>query len=214
MISKMNPGYLERIHLTNHNPEWRNCRYVTPLQMVITPEIARYKSVREATNPFIRVSEDFVLYQVLEYRYVKIPVHRDVTEEITRSKVIGTPINPFISIAEDFVSFIGRYRNYFIVTTRSVAKQAEQYLCGLMQSEKRNMERMAEVVPDSDEQSFQNFISNSPWSARAILNQVGIDERFTFWRRSRHLSDHRRNFLDKEGGNVGRIGASVVQQAR
>jgi SRSO17 transposase len=98
-----------------------------------------------------------------------------ITQEITRSKVIGQSINPFISIAEDFVSFIGRYSDYFTVSTRSVTTQAEQYLCGLMQSDKRNMERMAEVVPDSDEQSFQNFISNSPWSARAILNQIGID---------------------------------------
>jgi SRSO17 transposase len=98
-----------------------------------------------------------------------------ITPEITISKVIGSPINPFIGIAEYFVSFIGRYRDYFTVSTRSAATTAGQYLCGLMQSDKRNMERMAEVVPDSDEQSLQNFISNSPWDARAILNQVGID---------------------------------------
>ena len=115
----MNQGYSERIHVTNHNSEWRGCIYIPPSQMTIIPEI-------------------------------------------TRSKVIGQSINPFISIAEDFVSFIGRYSDYFTVTTRSVAETAEQYLCGLMQSDKRNMERMAEVVPDSDEQSFQNFISNSP----------------------------------------------------
>jgi len=36
------------------------------------------------------------------------------------------------------------------------------------------MERMVEVVPDSDEHSFQNFISNSPWHAYAILNRIGI----------------------------------------
>jgi len=132
MIPKMNRGYSERIHVTNHNSEWRDCICVVPSQMAITPEITRYK-------------------------------------------VIGQPINPFISIAEDFVSFIGRYSDYFTVSTRSVATTAGQYLCGLMQSDKRNMERMVEAVPDSDEQSLQNFISNSPWDARAILNQVGID---------------------------------------
>ena len=116
-----------------------------------------------------------MLYQGLECRYVTIPVHTDATQEITRSKVVGQPNNPFIGIAEDFVSFIGRYSDYFMVSTRSVVTQAEQYLYGLMQSDKRNMERMAEVVPDSDEQSFQNLISNSPWSARAILNQIGRD---------------------------------------
>ena len=103
------------------------------------------------------------------------PLQMVITQEITRSNVIGLPINPFVGIAEDFVSFIGRYSDYFTVSTRSVATQAEQYLCGLMQSDKRNMERMAEVVPDSDEQSFQNFISNSPWDPRAILNQIGMD---------------------------------------
>ena len=85
MISRMNLGYSERIHVTNHNLEWRNCVYAAPSQMAIT-------------------------------------------QEITRSKAIGQPINPFIGIAEDFVSFTGRYSDYFTVTTRSVATQAEQYL--------------------------------------------------------------------------------------
>jgi len=175
MIFRMNQGYPERIHATNHNSEWINCTYTAPLQMVITQEITRSDVIGQAPNPFIRVADVFMPYQVVEYRYVKIPVHADVTEEITRSNVIGLPINPFVGIAEDFVSFIGRYSDYFTVSTRSVATQAEQYLCGLMQSDKRNMERMAEVVPDSDEQSFQNFISNSPWDPRAILNQIGMD---------------------------------------
>jgi hypothetical protein len=150
-------------------------RYVRiPVQMDVTEEITRSKVIGQATNPFIHVAEDFIPYLVLECRYVAIPVQMDVTEEITGSNVIGQPINPFISIAEDFVSFIGRYSDYFTVNTRSVAATAEQYLHGLMQSDKRNMERMAEVVPDSDEQSFQNFISNSSWDARAILNQIGM----------------------------------------
>lgn len=34
---------------------------------------------------------------------------------------------------------------------------------------------MAEAVPDSDDQSFQHFISNSPWDDSALLNQVAID---------------------------------------
>jgi len=175
MISGINQGYSEGIQVTNHDLEWRDYIYTVPTQMVITPEITRSKVIGQATNPFIRAAEDFMPYWGLECRYVTIPVHTDVTPEITRSKVIGQPINPFIGIAEDFVSFIGCYSEYFTVSTRSVATQAEQYLCGLMQSDKRNMERMAEVVPDSDEQSLQNFISNSPWNARAILNRVGTD---------------------------------------
>ncbi|PXF58631.1 MAG: transposase [Candidatus Methanogaster sp.] len=175
MISGMNLKYSERPHVTNHNSKWRCYTYTALLQVGITEEIIRSDVIGQATNHFICVAEDFVPYQRLEYRYVKIPAQVDVTEEIIRSKVIGTPINPFVDIAEDFVLFIRRYSDYFTVNTRSVAATAEQYLCGLMQSDKRNMERMAEVVPDSDEQSFQNFISNSPWNACAIVNQIGID---------------------------------------
>jgi SRSO17 transposase len=44
-----------------------------------------------------------------------------------------------------------------------------------MRARKRNMERMAEAVPDSDDQSFQHFISNSPWDDSALLNQLAKD---------------------------------------
>jgi SRSO17 transposase len=37
------------------------------------------------------------------------------------------------------------------------------------------MERMAEVLPDSDDQAYQHFISHSPWSHRAVLDQVARD---------------------------------------
>jgi SRSO17 transposase len=44
-----------------------------------------------------------------------------------------------------------------------------------MQSSKRNMERMAEVVPDTNEQSFQHFLSNSFWNPQAVMAQVAQD---------------------------------------
>jgi SRSO17 transposase len=53
-----------------------------------------------------------------------------------------------------------------------VVKTAQQYLCGLMQAEKRNMERMAEAVPDSDEQVLQNFLTHSSWDHRAVMDRV------------------------------------------
>jgi len=53
-----------------------------------------------------------------------------------------------------------------------VAATARQYLCGLMQADKRNMERMAEAVPDSDEQVLQNFLTHSSWDDRAVMDQV------------------------------------------
>lgn len=48
----------------------------------------------------------------------------------------------------------------------------QQYLCGLMQADKRNMERMAEAVPDSDDQVLQNFLTHSTWDHRGVMDQV------------------------------------------
>jgi SRSO17 transposase len=41
-----------------------------------------------------------------------------------------------------------------------------------MQARRKNMERMAEVVPKSDEQSLQHFISNVDWDTNAVMEQV------------------------------------------
>ncbi len=44
-----------------------------------------------------------------------------------------------------------------------------------MQADRKNMERMVEVVPDSEWQSLQNFASHSPWSERGLLDQLARD---------------------------------------
>ena len=44
-----------------------------------------------------------------------------------------------------------------------------------MQADKKNMERMVEVVPDSEWQSLQNFLSHSPWYERGLLDQLARD---------------------------------------
>lgn len=70
----------------------------------------------------------------------------------------------------------GRFSDAFEKLFRSgnhnVVKTAQQYLCGLMQAEKRNMERMAEAVPDSDDQVLQNFLTHSSWDYRPVMDQV------------------------------------------
>ena len=46
------------------------------------------------------------------------------------------------------MSFVKSYSNHFILPTRDVSDKARQYARGLMQaSAKKNMDRMAEVVP-------------------------------------------------------------------
>lgn len=56
--------------------------------------------------------------------------------------------------------------------------QAQHYLSGLLQAARRNMQRIAEVVPGSDAQALHHFLADSPWDARAVMDQVarGVDE--------------------------------------
>jgi len=74
-----------------------------------------------------------------------------------------------------FIAFCERYAEHFQLKTREIGPQAQQYLCGLMQANRKNMERMAEVVPESDEQALQHFLSSSNWDERAVLDQVALE---------------------------------------
>ena len=53
--------------------------------------------------------------------------------------------------------------------------QAQQYLSGLLQAARRNVQRIAEVVPGSDAQALHHFLSCSPWDARDVMDQVARD---------------------------------------
>jgi len=65
----------------------------------------------------------------------------------------------------------------FVTRSWDMASNAHKYLCGLLQTEKRlgNIERMVEDVPGSEYQSLQQFISDSPWSYRAVMDHVACD---------------------------------------
>ena len=74
-----------------------------------------------------------------------------------------------------FIAFCERYTEHFQLKARQVEPQAQHYLSGLMQAGRKNMERMAEVVPESDEQALQHFLSKSNWDERAVLDQVALE---------------------------------------
>ena len=78
-------------------------------------------------------------------------------------------------MGQRFVGFCARFAGHFRLRTHDVSMQSGHYLCGLMQARRKNMERMAEVVPESDDQALQHFLSNSPWDARAVLGQVASE---------------------------------------
>ncbi|HSK80541.1 MAG TPA: transposase [Thermoanaerobaculia bacterium] len=67
------------------------------------------------------------------------------------------------------------YAPFFRLRTRDVSPQAQKYLSGLLQAERRNVQRMAEVVVDTDAQALQHFLADSSWDARAVMDQVARD---------------------------------------
>jgi len=79
-------------------------------------------------------------------------------------------------VAGRFLTFVQNYSSLFIPYRKDVSDKARHYLCGLMQAgTRKNMERMVEVVPGSDHQAIQQFISDSPWSAREVIDRVAQD---------------------------------------
>lgn len=56
----------------------------------------------------------------------------------------------------------------------NVFTQATQYVKGLFQADKRNMERMAEVIPEADDQALQNFLTQSSWEASPVMDRVAL----------------------------------------
>ena len=52
---------------------------------------------------------------------------------------------------------------------------SKKYRLGLFQTPKKNMERMAEGVPHSNDQAFQHFLSQSRWEEDNLLAQVAHD---------------------------------------
>lgn len=74
-----------------------------------------------------------------------------------------------------FDASFDEYDPYFVTKTRASGPQARIYLRGLMQARRRNIERIRDAVPGSDEQALHHFIANSPWDHRAVLDQVARD---------------------------------------
>jgi len=58
--------------------------------------------------------------------------------------------------------------------THNKLPAAIQYVKGLFQSAKGNMERMCERVQDSEYNRMQHFISESPWDARKVLDRAAM----------------------------------------
>lgn len=72
-------------------------------------------------------------------------------------------------------TFILTYQDVLKSTTYSYTAKAHQYLCGLFQAEKRNIEKICETVVDSKMQNLNHFISESPWEWEPVIERIGKD---------------------------------------
>lgn len=78
-------------------------------------------------------------------------------------------------MVNDVESYVESYSARFQVHKRNVINRAYQYIKGILQASHRNMEKMSEAVPDTDEQSLQQFLSDSPWDYQGVMDQVAGD---------------------------------------
>jgi len=63
----------------------------------------------------------------------------------------------------------------FTCHRRDNSGTAYSYLCGLIQTDRANMERMEESVAATEYEALQQFISDSPWSAREVFDRVAAN---------------------------------------
>ncbi len=84
------------------------------------------------------------------------------------------PNSPFSGLAKRFINFCERFAAPFRSPTHTREVPMRQYLSGLVQAGKgdRNRERIAEGVPNSDEQALQHFVSEAEWDEREVLERV------------------------------------------
>lgn len=69
--------------------------------------------------------------------------------------------------------FLNEFTLEFRTKTHSVERQSLQYLQGiLLEKGQGNMTNYAKNVPDTNNQSLQNFISNSPWDEKPVIDKI------------------------------------------
>ena len=119
-------------------------------------------------------------------------------------------VNPMTALVasalEHFESHFAPYLPCFESRTRSVEKAARQYLHGLFQSSRRNLECMAETVAESAYQQLHHMLSESEWERRDVRRQLIADANVHFGYSSAVL-------IDESGlAKKGQMSAGVARQ--
>ena len=87
----------------------------------------------------------------------------------------GLPTEAVNDLAERLRRIWSRFRSCFKTKTRDPSEHAFVYLRGVLTMEtKRNYANIARRVidPEDDGQNLQQFMSDSPWSGRAVFDQI------------------------------------------
>jgi len=130
--------------------------------------------------------------------------HSDGIGEQAYPNEFAFPELKLVDLANRLSSFHERYHRFFATNTRNGIEGSRNYLFGLIQSEKKNMERMAEVVPNTNDQSLQHFISNSTWNHVSLLEQIAKDaDAILGGTENSYLIIDESGFVKKGGKSVG-----------
>lgn len=87
----------------------------------------------------------------------------------------GLPLEAVEDLAERLLRIWSRYRFCFRTRTADTSEYAYYYLRGILTMEtERNYANIARrvIAPDDDGQGLQHFMSDSPWSAQPVFDQI------------------------------------------
>ena len=74
------------------------------------------------------------------------------------------------------MSLVKSFSHHFSSYRYDVTEKSGQYASGLVQAgARKNMDRMAEVVPGSKSRNLQQFLTHSKWDARSVIDHVARD---------------------------------------
>jgi len=78
-------------------------------------------------------------------------------------------------LAKQLSSFHKRYHAFFQRHTVNASEKAFQYLKGLFQAGKKNIERIEERVPETQYDPLQYFLSDADWDWNPVNDQIAND---------------------------------------
>ena len=87
--------------------------------------------------------------------------------------LVNLVVSDVKQVIKRFHEFHDRFADYFATKTRNMSEQGKQYMHGqLLCQNKGNMKEFEKIVPDSNDQSLNHFVSNSPWEDEPVIDSI------------------------------------------